>query len=224
VRTALLFGASRGVGFELARSLRRAGVRVVAMLRSDAGREELRELGVELIRGDAMDERDIQAAFELAGEAPVVVSSLGGSRVDGMSVDEHGNIRVIDRARRHGVERLVLVTSLGCGEMLPYRSERARQAFGASVEAKTRAEDHLRATELPFTILRPGGLRSEPATGRGILTTDPEMHGFIHREDVAELVHRILLDPSTERGVYAAVDSAFARCVNPVDPVPLRPL
>jgi hypothetical protein len=48
------------------------------------------------------------------------------------------------------------------------------------------------------------------------------MHGFINREDVAELVARSLEDPATIGQTFAAVDAETARTVNPVIPVLLR--
>ena len=64
-------------------------------------------------------------------------------------MDDEGNINVIDQAANREVGRFVLVTSIGCGDMAPFRSERAIAAFGAAVDAKTRAEEHFGASSLP---------------------------------------------------------------------------
>ena len=45
---------------------------------------------------------------------------------------------------------------------------------------------------MQWTIIRPGGLKSEPATGSGILTEDRSVCGAINREDVADLVVKAL--------------------------------
>ena len=144
-----------------------------------------------------------------------MVSTLGGRAPDGRYVDDEGNINVIDEAANREVGRFVLVTSIGCGDMAPYRSERTIAAFGAAVDAKTRAEEHLRRVIPAATIIRPGGLRSDAGRrSRGILTRDPQMHGFINREDVAELIARVLGDPTTLGQTFAAVDADTARTVN----------
>jgi uncharacterized protein YbjT (DUF2867 family) len=224
VRPVLILGASRGVGLALACLLRRREVPVFAMLRSPAAAGDLESLGVQIVYGDALSMSDVARAFRnLPGRADVV-STLGGRAGNGRYVDDEGNINVIDRAAAYPVERFVLVTSIGCGEMAPFRSERAIAAFGAAVDAKTRAEEHLRRAIPSATIVRPGGLRSEPATGRGILSTDPEMHGFINRSDVAAIVARVLHDPETAGGAFAAVDAGAAKSVNRVTPFPLRQL
>lgn len=218
----VIFGARTGVGLHLARLLRGDGLPVVAMLRpgSDAG--ELEALGVSVARGDAFSTRDIDAALALAGEGEFdVVSTVGGRAEDGRFADEDGNVNIAERAAARNLGRFVLVTSIGCGDMAPYRSERAIAAFGASVDAKTRAENHTRRLIRSATFIRPGGLRSEPATGRGMLSSDPQMHGFIHRADVADLVRRALRDPATEGRAFAAVDIDQAKSVNPIEPFPL---
>lgn len=218
----VIFGARTGVGFHLARLLRGRREPVVAMLRPGADAGQLEALGVRVCRGDAFSAVDIDAALDLAGTCEFdVVSTVGGRREDGRFADEDGNINIVDRAVRRDLGRLVLVTSIGCGEMAPYRSERAVAAFGASVDAKTRAENHARRIVPSATFIRPGGLRSQPATGRGILSDDPQIHGFINREDVADLVARALRDPATEGRAFAAVDAGEARCVNPIEPFPL---
>lgn len=223
MRPVLIFGASRGVGLALARQMRQREVPVTAMLRRGSASDELAALGVRIVRGDAMSREDVAAAFAGLPTGCDVVSTIGGRTPDGLFVDEVGNINIIDAAAAHGVQRFVFVTSIGCGDMAPFRSERAIAAFGATVDAKTRAEDHLRRA-IPFaTIIRPGGLRSDPGTGRGILTHDPEMHGFINRDDVAELIVRVRDDPATIGQTFAAVDADNAQSVNPIRPFELRP-
>ncbi len=221
MKPVLIFGASRGVGFLLARMLRQRDVPVLAMLRSEAAHADLKAAGVLASHGDAFSLSDVDRACALPRTEFDVVSTLGGLGADGRYADDEGNINVINRAAAHGVKRFILVTSIGCGDMAPYRSERAIAAFGAAVDAKTRAEEHLKQTIPQGTAIRPGGLRSEPATGRGILTTDPQMHGFIHRADVADLIVRALRDERTAGRAFAAVDAEQAKSVNPIAPFPL---
>lgn len=59
---------------------------------------------------------------------------------------------------------------------------------------------------MQFTIIRPGGLKTQPATGRGVLTEDSSVCGAIHREDVADLLVHALFSDKTNNKVLAAVD------------------
>lgn len=222
MRPLLIFGASKGVGLELARRECAAGRVVFALVREQSDAREIEAAGAIVLRGDALSVADIARVFEHVLERCDVVSTLGGQSADGRRADDEGNINVIAEAeRRRRIEHFVLVTSIGCGEMAPFRSDRAIAAFGAAVDAKTRAEEKLRASDMQWTIIRPGGLLSEPATGKGILSDDPEIHGFIHRQDVADLVFRVLRDPTTIGRALAAVDAGRMTCVRSVRPFPL---
>lgn len=80
-----------------------------------------------------------------------------------------------------------------------------------SLEAKEKAENILIDfyTNSNWSIIRPGGLVSEPTTGTAILTEDVTAIGSIHREDVADLVVRAIDSHNTERKILAAVDPAL---------------
>ena len=222
MRPLLIFGASRGVGLELARLESAAGRSVVALLRPKSDGGHLQQIGVQILRGDALSRPDIGQALASFSGSFDVVSTLGGRGGGGRLADDDGNINVIDAvAASDGAGRFVFVTSMGCGDMAPYRSEKAVAAFGAVVDAKTRAEDRLRETDLDWTILRPGGLLSEPSTGNGLLTQNPEVHGFIRRADVALLIFRVLRDPTTSRKAFAVVDLNRMNCETPVNRFPL---
>jgi len=67
--TILLIGASRGIGFELARQYREAGWRVIATARSSEGLERLQDLGCETLRVDVADPvGNSGLAWQLDGE------------------------------------------------------------------------------------------------------------------------------------------------------------
>ena len=53
---------------------------------------------------------------------------------------------------------------------------------------KTRGEDHLVASGLNFTIIRPGGLRDGPSTGKGELQPADAPGGMINRSELALLI------------------------------------
>ena len=61
---------------------------------------------------------------------------------------------------------------------------------------------------MQWTIIRPGGLKSEPATGSGILTEDRSICGAINREDVAELVVKALFSDKADGKVISAKATA----------------
>jgi hypothetical protein len=62
------------------------------------------------------------------------------------------------------------------------------------------------ASGLTYTVIRPGGLKSEPATGNGVLTEDYKVAGSIHRADVAQLVCQCLNSDRANHKILSAVD------------------
>ena len=61
---------------------------------------------------------------------------------------------------------------------------------------------------MQFTIIRPGGLKTQPATGRGVLTEDVHVCGAIHREDVADLLVHALFSDKTNNKVSAGLSTS----------------
>lgn len=87
-------------------------------------------------------------------------------------------------------------------------SGESTQVLEKALTAKTLAENMLLKyyTNSEWTIIRPGGLKSEPATGSAILTEDTKVVGVIHRPDVADLAVKALNSPRTIRKILTAVD------------------
>ena len=78
--TVLLIGASRGIGFELARQYRQADWRVIATARSDEGLERLQALGCETLRLDVADPASNSGlAWQLDGEKLDLAIYLAGA-------------------------------------------------------------------------------------------------------------------------------------------------
>jgi uncharacterized protein YbjT (DUF2867 family) len=200
-----LAGASRGVGRELAQRLAQHPFQVTALLRSDATQTELEAMGITVVRGDALVAADLERS--MAGKAiDTVISTIGGLPKDGQRADYLGNKNLIDAAVKAGVRKFILVSSIGSGDSAVALPPQAMQTLAAVLAEKAQAEQHLVASGLIYTVIRPGGLKSEPATGTGVLTLDPTIAGSIHRADVAQLVYKCLLTDQADHKILSAVD------------------
>lgn len=208
--TILIFGASRGLGRAFTDQALRQGHRVVALVRSPEMAAELNTLGVEVVRGDALDEAAVAQACLLAGSEAQVVSTLGSFR-QAQPVDYQGNRHVIDAMEQAGLKRLLLVTSLGCGDSWQYLPERAREAFGHEVRLKSLAESWLQTSRLSWTILRPAGLQDGEATGRAVLSQGKEVHGLVRRQDVAIQGLQLLTNEQALGQIYAIGEPGLQR-------------
>mmetsp|Transcript_29674 Transcript_29674/g.81569 ORF Transcript_29674/g.81569 Transcript_29674/m.81569 type:complete len:262 (-) Transcript_29674:46-831(-) len=210
-------GGSKGVGRKVVNQIleKSDGTAVVALVRDPAVAEELNALdGCTAIVGDAMDQKTVENAMDGCDAA---ITTLGGGNSDGGErVDYTGNSNVIESAGILGVVRIILVTTIGCGNSKDATPESTYEVLKDVILAKNKAENLLIKyyTNSNWTIIRPGGLKSEPMTGKAILTEDNTVLGLIHREDVARLVLEALDSSKTERQILSAIDptieSSFA--------------
>jgi uncharacterized protein YbjT (DUF2867 family) len=203
--TIFLAGASQGVGHEIAKCLIAQKLQVKAMLRSDKAAPELQSLGIEVAIADALKPEQIELA--MANSAiQTVISTIGGLPQAGERADYLGNRNLIDAAVKAGVKRFILVTSIGSGDSAVSLPPQVLQTLGEVLKEKAKAEQHLINSGLVYTIIRPGGLKSEPATGNGVLTEDPRIAGTIHRADVAQLVCRCVGSDRPDYKILSALD------------------
>ncbi|MFM7423967.1 MAG: SDR family oxidoreductase [Elainella sp.] len=199
-----LAGASRGVGREIARLLGHSRP-VRAMIRQETDRAELEALGLEVVIGDALDPQSTQRA--MGGRAfGAVISTIGGLPKDGQRADYLGNKHLIEAAAQVGVPKFILVSSIGSGDSAVALPPQALEALRPVLIEKAQAEQALIESGLTYVVIRPGGLKSEPATGNGVLTPDPKVAGTIHRADVAALVCQCLSSERANNQILSAVD------------------
>lgn len=206
----LVFGGTQGTGLETVKQLVAMHEHVTVMVRGTSDTTALKELGVNIVVGDALDPESIKQAFT-AAPFRAAVSVLGGHK--DYRVDGEGNKNVIDATKGAGVPRFVLVTSLGAGDSAAsapwYLGWALRLFMKDYMAAKTAAEDHLRATDLDYTIIRPGWLLSSTKAG-GTPTLVPETNTFswITRADLGKLVATSVEDEATFKKTLTAYDPA----------------
>ncbi|MGS3940438.1 anaerobilin reductase [Escherichia coli] len=197
----LLFGAGgKGVGartLELALAEQRP---VVAVVRHADAATKLAQQGVQVFTGDACDASVVADACRAAGPDALIISTMGGAQ------DYLAHRTVIDEAEKAGISRMILVTSLGCGDSWPFLSERAKAAFGQAVREKTLAESWLQTSQLDYAILRLGGLLDGAATGKAQRIQNQECHGFVNRADVAAHIHELANAPALNQQVYSLIE------------------
>lgn len=195
-------GGHGQVARQLHPALVAAGHTPVALVRREEHRATLEASGAEVRLLDI--ERADAAAFAAAFDGCHAVVFAAGGGPDGnlerkRTVDLEGSLKSIEGARRAGIWRFVQVSAIGVDRPLPPDTEPVWRAY---VEAKRDADAALRATELDWTILRPGRLTDEPGTGRVALGPDLE-RGELPRADVAAVIAAVV---DTGAGIGAQWD------------------
>jgi nucleoside-diphosphate-sugar epimerase len=209
-------GGSRGVGRQIVEQLvaKGDGTQVVCMVRDAAVAKELNSMnGVTAVIGDAVDQKTVENCMDSCDAA---ITTLGGKVNPDESLNDRidyiGNNNVIESAGILGVTRVILVTSVGCGSSQQACPPKVYETLKDRLEAKSKAENVLQRyyTNTNWTIIRPGGLKSEPMTNKAILTQDASAIGTIHRADLARLVLEALeSDKATERKILTAIDPSI---------------
>jgi len=203
----LVAGASRGVGREIVSQLVNNRHPVKVILRSKDAQAELESVGASVVLADALSLDELKQALIVEGEKiSSIISTIGGLSKDGQRSDFLGNKNLIDLGILIGVEHFILISSIGSGESSIALSSDVLKVLAPVLKEKEMAESYLIDSGLNYTIIRPGGLKSEPATGRGILTQNYKASGIIHRADVARLIYQCFLHPSAKGKIFSAVD------------------
>ncbi|EMA40276.1 hypothetical protein C448_13021 [Halococcus morrhuae DSM 1307] len=170
----LVAGAHGQVGQHITELLSDSDHETTAMVRAESQVDGMESFGVETVVADLTED----VAHAVAGhDAIVFAAGSGGEDVEG--VDRDGAIGMIEAAEAEGVERFVMLSSMNADD-----PEAGPDELTDYLLAKQAADDRLQESELTYTIVRPGALTDEPATGeiRAARKLDP---GEITRADVA---------------------------------------
>ena len=191
-----IVGGHGQVARHLIHVLRRADHEPVALVRREAYRDELEARGAVVRILDI--EQDDAAAFAAAFEGCGAVVFAAGGGPDGnlerkRTVDLEGSLKSVEGARLAGIERFVQVSAINVDDPLPPDTGEVWRAY---VEAKRDADAALRASDLAWTVIRPGRLTDDPATGLVALGPDVA-RGDVTRADVAAVLAAVLDAPGS---------------------------
>jgi uncharacterized protein YbjT (DUF2867 family) len=188
----LVAGGHGQIAQRLLRLLAERGHRGRGMIRNPDHAPDLEALGAEPVLCDL--ESDDPAAH--LGGAQAIVFAAGAGPGSGperkRTMDLGGAVKLIDAARTLGVARFVIVSSMGTADV-----EHATGPMQPYLQAKRDADDHLQASGLDWTIVRPGRLTNAP--GAGMVDAAPALgrYGEITRDDTALVLAEVLEAPNT---------------------------
>jgi uncharacterized protein YbjT (DUF2867 family) len=189
-------GGHGNVARRLARRLVGRDDTIRALIRNPRHADDVRADGSEPVLCDLEQAGVAEVARGVAG-ADAVVFAAGAGPGSGAgrkwTMDRDGAIKLLDAARSAGVERYVMISSIGA-ENPPAGDE----VFSAYLRAKAEADRALMKSDRAWTIVRPGRLTDEPGTGRVRMDVEPA-RGSISRDDVAAVLDAVLHEP---RSVY----------------------
>lgn len=202
MRVAIAGGHGK-IALILQRMLADAGHEAIGIIRNpDHAADLLVEGGIPLVVD--LEQTDVATlATDLVG-CDAVVFAAGGGPASGperkLTVDRDGAILLADAAERAGVRRYVMISALRTDGYDPDSDD----VFQVYLRAKSEADANLRGRDLDWTIVRPGGLTDEPATG-AVRVGDDTGDGTIPRADVAALVVQALVGARAIRRQFEVI-------------------
>lgn len=205
----IVTGASGRTGSHVVLGLLAAGHTVRGVVRSETKESEVQAMGAQAVLGDLTD-GDLSPL--LAGAQAVVHTAAASDPRPGMSaaVDNHATVALISAAEQAGVKRFIQVSS-----MYVDRPEQGPEFLRGVLAEKAVSDAALAGSGLTWTVVRPGGLTDDEATGRVAIGTRLPS-GQISRADVAAVCVACLAEAKTERRAFdltsggALVDEALA--------------
>jgi NADH dehydrogenase len=142
----LVTGGTGFVGSHLLRRMRRDGIPVRALVRAPQKAQALKDIGVELAQGDIADTASLEKAAEGAERVIHLVGIIQEAPgATFTSVHVEGTRNLLEAAKKAGVRHFFYQSALGT-------RPGARSEYH---KTKWQAEELVRASAIPFTILRP---------------------------------------------------------------------
>ena len=153
----------------------------IAMVRKQDQKDHFEKQGVSAVLADL--EEDLSQAVKNTDKVIFAAGSKGKNIID---VDQEGAKRLIDAAKAAGLEKFVMLSSMGADNPV------VGNDLEDYLRAKQNADNHLKASALNYSIVRPGALTDDDGTGKIELKEKLEKLGSISRADVAKTLVEVL--------------------------------
>jgi uncharacterized protein YbjT (DUF2867 family) len=193
-----LFGGHGKIALILAPMLVDAGHQVTSVVRDPAHIGDVEATGAAALVS-SVEDADVDTLVGLLTGQDAVIWSAGaggGNPERTYAVDRDAAIRSMDAASAAGVGRFLMVSFSGS---FPDVRVPADNPFRHYQDAKIAADDHLRGTNLDWTILGPGTLTLDPGTGAVNPSARFNDGDVSSRELVAQVALAVLEDPRASR-------------------------
>lgn len=153
------------------------------------------------------DVRDAARMREVMRGVTAVICVIGSRQTRGDNtaefVDYGGVVNLVDAAADEGVGHFALLTAIGVTDPKhPFN-----KATKGALEWRYRGEQHLRASGLEYTIVRPAGLQDRPAGEQGLLIVQgddwkPLLRSTLSRDDLARVLIESLDNPAARNATF----------------------
>ena len=188
----LIVGATRGIGRQLLDQALASGHTVTALVR-DPQRLAVQHERLKIVKGDILDPDSV--ALAMAGQDAVCCTIGVKAPWILVTIFSEGTMNLLQAMKKTGVKRLVCVTGIGAGDSKGHGGFLYDCVFYPFIlrpiyADKDRQESLIRASDVDWTIVRPGFLTNGPLTENYRMLTNLTgvTAGWISRADVAHFM------------------------------------
>jgi uncharacterized protein YbjT (DUF2867 family) len=190
----VIAGGHGQIALLLEKELASRGDSPVGIVRNPDHVEDVEKAGAEAVVLD-LEDTTVDGLAEVLRGADAVVFAAGGGPSSGVArkdtVDRGAAVLLADAAEQAGVRRYAMVSAMGTENADPDSDD----VFQVYLRAKQAADDDLRSRDLDWTVVRPGRLTDDPATGR--VQVGSLERGEVTRADVATVLAEVLHTDAT---------------------------
>ena len=188
----LIVGATRGIGRQLLEQALTSGHAVTALVRNPQ-KLAIQHQRLRIVKGDILDLDSV--ALAMAGQDAVCCTIGVKAPWIRVTVFSEGTRNLLQAMKNTGVKRLICVTGIGAGDSRGHGGLLYDRFFYPLLlwpiyADKDRQESLIRASDVDWTIVRPGFLPNGPLTGnyRMLTTMTGVTAGWVSRADVADFM------------------------------------
>ena len=196
-------GATGKTGRLVVQQLVEKNIPIKALVRNLAKAREIIPETVTLVEGDVLKSSSFESTLS---DCNVLICATGASPsfkpIGPYLVDYLGTKNLIDAAKAQEVEHFILVSSLSVSKLF-----HPLNLFWLVLFWKHKAEAYLKVSGVPYTIVRPGGLKNESDASESIFMSsqDTLFEGSISRQKVAQVCVEAIAYPEAKSKILEVV-------------------
>jgi uncharacterized protein YbjT (DUF2867 family) len=211
-KTVLVAGATGRAGRCIVNELMKRGYAVRALLVPPFDPPDppgLRSQGVEVVSGDLASVASLEKAME---GAAFLISAIGSKKPfsgkENDRIDNMGNQNLARAAKAKGLEKIVIISSVGAGNSRNALSFMYKVMMSPILRAKEKSEAFIQSYGMTYTIIRPGGYGDKEVSGRIAFGEGGKITGRVTREQIAKVCVDALTNQVMNNRTFEVVDEA----------------
>jgi len=214
-KTVAVAGATGRAGNFIVEQALKRGFNVKALLIKPFDQPEQPKLaaaGAEMVFADLSSVGGIEAALE---GVDYLISAIGSrkpfSGKENDKIDNMGNQNLARAAKAKGLERFVVISSIGVGNSRKSVSFMNKVFMGPILKAKQKSEDFISSFGMEYTIIRPGGYSQKELSGEIAFGEGGNFSGLVTRQQIAEVCVDALTRPEMKNRTLEVIDAATVK-------------